>query len=133
MKQISPLADKECFVRHKNSIVRCFSCQVPGEPRIYDDVTMALSEGTLRSCEIPFLCFSGFQIFLSCEDNAGFSCCLCPSHIRHCAIITIVTMGWELLPLSPPQFQTRPVVTLHKPPLKPQLLLPQKVLLGLVV
>lgn len=76
MKQISPLADKDCFVQHKNSIVHCFSCQVPGEPRIYDDVTMALSERSLRSCEILFLCFSDFQIFLSLKDNAGFSCFL---------------------------------------------------------
>lgn len=104
MKQISLLADKECFVQDKNSIVHCFSCQVPGDPRIYDDVTMALSEGTLRSCEIPFLCFSDSQIFLSCEDNAGFSCCLGPFHIRHCAIITIVTMGRGLLPLSSATF-----------------------------
>lgn len=87
--------DKECFVGHKNCIVPGFSCQVPGEPRIYGGSTMGLSGPSERAVRSRSQLFRASNLFIrpgQCRIQLLPEPPDCPLAIRYCAVITMVTM-----------------------------------------
>lgn len=107
--------DKECFVGHKNCIVPGFSCQVPGEPRIYGGSTMGLSGPRERAVRSRSQLFRDSNLFIrpgQCRIQLLPEPPDCPLAIRYCAVITMVTM--DFLYTRPSElWKSAKVVTLY--------------------
>lgn len=103
MRPIKLASDKECGVGHRNSIVPGFSCQVPGEPRIYGGRTMGLSGPGNRAVRPRSPAFQGFSSLYrpgQCRIQLLPEPPDCPLAVRYCAVITMVTMDSLSAPSS---------------------------------